>query len=416
MAINMNDPEEKLSTARMSLVMTKRFWGFLALKMPFIACEHGGGQGTTAVDEYGRFYYNPEHIKKMPFKDVVFELGHEVMHLVQRCAERFPPNADRGVWNVAADYVVDTILEDAGFTPSAISLKMIPKEIRDKVRGKTTEQVYFMLLKEGKGQSDKGKGKSKAGQGEEQGGHNPLAMPKDQEHPDNTRGCHSASHLKKMSPKDQIKWKQAVIAAVQHAQQFGKGDIPGWMQDFIAEVTRPSVTWKDYIRRLSMSVFRNRYNMKRPGRRSHAIGVRLPSKLPSPEGAIIAIDTSGSISDEDLNQFVSESVEIMRASGCHEVSVYFHDVQCYYHGKYTKDTIKNIKVTRGGTSHIDVFQKIEENEKKIGMVVCFTDLMTNFPTKEPDYPVVWASTPAGKSYDVPWGTKVMVELEKRGET
>lgn len=395
--------EHLLSTGRIQLVISKPFWGHIALQMPFIESESAGGQRTTAVDANGRFYYNKAWIEGMAIYEVIFEIAHEVMHIVQHCIDRFPPGADPSLWNLAADYAADTALVDAGFKQSEVSKKMVPKATQDFARGKTTEQIYWALLKKGEKQNQ---GQSAPGPG--QGDPGPGNCPGN--HPKNVRGCATASIMgQKLGPEQAEKFKQHVIAAAQIAKD--RGDLPGFAADFIVKLMEPTVTWRDKLRNMSCTAFKGRYSFARPSRRSHAIGLRLPYRKPAKEGAIIAIDTSGSISDAELCQFVTECTGIMKETGAPWIKIYFHDVDVHHVEEYNFETIQKVKAGRGGTSHLDVFKKIEESDDRIGMVICFTDLYTTFPTNEPGFPVIWAHPPSGASQGVPWGTKVQVDLD-----
>ena len=212
------------------------------------------------------------------------------------------------------------------------------------------------------------------------------------------------------SAEDIEKFKQYVIAAALASQ--GKGKHPAFADEFLALIRKPSVTWKEHLRRAATSVFKGRYSFARRSRRSYNTPMMLPSRTRTPNGAIIMIDTSGSISDEDLTQFVSECSGILRETGCKFLKIYFHDVLCYHIEEYDLNTIGKIKATRGGTSHIDVFEKVTESQRtdKVGMVVAFTDLYTDFPEK-PSYPVLWAHPEEnGEGVPVPWGKKVEVKL------
>jgi predicted metal-dependent peptidase len=107
---------------------------------------------------------------------------------------------------------------------------------------------------------------------------------------------------------------------------------------------------------------------------------------------------------------VSECVGILSTLNCNFLRIYFHDVNCYHIEDYTIDTIKKIKATRGGTSHVDVFEQALDREDNIGMIIAFTDLYTCFPEEEPSCPVVWAYPDVPESPEVPWGSKVKVKL------
>jgi predicted metal-dependent peptidase len=408
----------KLRKARIHLLANKPFFGVLAMHMPMIESESAGGRGTTMVDEKGRFYYNKKWIMDMTPQDAMFELAHEVMHIVQQCISRFPKGGNHAIWNMAADQVVDTLLVDAGFAQSEISKKMVPEPIRKQVKGMTTEQVYYKLLKEeAKNPQSGNQGKGKGGQGKGKGNMQPgegdqgPAVPDNHHHKNNVRGCTSASTMEKKITAETIeKFKQHIIAAAQ--VQKSRGDVPGFVQAFLAEIGKPTITWKDKLRNLTASYFKGRYTFMRPNRRSGSVGMRLPNRAPKKEGAIIMIDTSGSISDKEINQFVSEVVGIMSYCGCPWIKIYLHDVECYHSEKYSRSTIVKLPVTRGGTSHVDVFDKVLDSDDKIGCIVAFTDLYTQFPNRHVKYPVIWAHPESGEGQGVPFGTKVLIKLDE----
>jgi predicted metal-dependent peptidase len=400
--------EEKLMKARVSLIVNQPFFGFLALSMPFIKSESAGGMRTTAVDDKGRFYYNEEWINSLSPDEIIFEVAHEIGHLIQHVSDRFPAGGDRATWNLAADYVDDTMLIETGLEPSSVSKKMVTPEIQQMVKGKVTEEVYGILMQQD--DNNKGSGQCPGGGQIAQPGDGDPGPKNDpnQHHSDNHRGCTAGSNIKNMTPDQKHELKQKIVAAAEVAK--GQGNIPAMAANFLAEFTRPSVTWRDIIRNAASRTFKKRYSFRRPSRRGHSIGVRLPVSVPTGKVAIGMIDTSGSISEAYIHQFVSECVSILRMSGCKKIHIFFHDVMCYHHEEYTIDSIKNIKVTRGGTSHIHVFETALKEVEKPGMIVAFTDLMTSFPTEEPNCPVIWAHTADCGEYNVPFGKKVKVEL------
>ncbi len=400
--IDTDDPREKLTKARMQLLMAFPFFGELVMRMVFHESKTAG-VGTTCVDHKGNMWFHPDWIRGMTStQEVMFELAHEVMHLVQRCTVRFPNGGNHQVWNIAADIKVDSILVDAGMAQSRVSKKNITDELMEKYKGKTTEQIYYHLIQNPEDQKAFGDCPHPDGEG----GEGPDTKPGSQV---GDRGCTSgALHGAKIDTETVENWKQHVIAAAINAKNRGK--CPGFADDFLADIRRPSVTWKEHLRRQATSMFRGRYSYHRDNRRSRAFGMKLPSRTRSLNGAIIMIDTSGSISDDNLSQFVSECSGILRETGCQFLKIYFHDVECYHIEEYDLNTIKKIKATRGGTSHVDVFEKVIESHDKVGMVIAFTDLETSFPPIPPEFPVLWAHPPGYEQHSVPFGIKVKVDL------
>jgi predicted metal-dependent peptidase len=296
------------------------------------------------------------------------------------------------------------MLVDGGLKQSRVSQKNVTPELMVKYRGKTTEQIYYSLLQNtNEVEAFGGCPHQVAG-----GGEGPEVQDGTQV---GERGCTSgAMHGTKTDAEEIEKWKQHVVAAALAAKS--RGNAPGFIDEFLAEVTRPSVTWQEIIRKQATSLFKDRYSHARQSRRSRAIGMRLPYRAPSPQGAAVLLDTSGSISEEWLSQFVSECVGILKETGCQFLKIFFHDVVCYHIEDYDLTTIRKIKVTRGGTSHVDVFEKVAECKEPIGMVIAFTDLATDFPDEEPKCPVVWGVAPQFMNNTIPWGVKVEVDLTK----
>jgi predicted metal-dependent peptidase len=408
--IDTNDPREMLTKARMQLLMAFPFFGELVMRMVMHESKTAG-VGTTCVDHKGNMYYNPEWVKGFTsVQETMFELAHEVMHLVQRCTVRFPQGGNHKVWNIAADIKVDSILVDSGLKQSAVSQKNITDELMEQHRGKTTEQIYYHLIQNPDEVESFGGCPHQQGEGSE----GPSIEPGSQV---GERGCTSgALHGNEANAETIEKWKQHVIAAAMNAQKRGKA--PAFADEFMADIRRPSVTWKEYLRRQATTLFRGRYAYPRPNRRTRAIlrgassQMVLPTRTRSPNGAVIMMDCSGSIGEDNMTQFLSECSGILRETGCKWLKVYFHDVLCYHVEDFDLKTIDKVKVSWGGTSHLDVFEKVIESGDKIGMVVAFTDLESEFPTDKPPFPVLWAVPEGYEGHDYPWGDMVVVKNTK----
>jgi predicted metal-dependent peptidase len=405
---------EKLSDARTQLLMKFPFFGYLALNLNYEEDKLSGGQGTACVTPDGTLYYNPEFINDLDLMDCMIVLCHELLHLVQGATQRFPEGGDHETWNIAADWVVNGIICE---TPklrdnTPFFKKVYPDDVRSYAKGKTTEQIYIDLMKD-KAPNPEGECCGGNVEGEKQG-ECPEGQAKDDR---NKMGCPSGAMAKEMNARQEREWQQRVIYAAQAEvdRNSGHGDLPGFLQDFLAKLNKPTITWRDHIRRSASAVFKGRYTWARPARRSTAIGARLQARKPTPKGAVVVVDTSGSISDKMIIQFLSEIAGIIRTCGAPWVHVYFHDVECYHDEKFNIKTINKIRVQRGGTSHIPVFEKIVKDKEDVGMIVCFTDLETSFPAK-PKCPVLWATPTRYMGHDVPWGTKIEVKMDGFDDT
>ncbi len=403
--IKEKEPIDYLTDARFLMMTHYKFWAFLALQLNFIEEEGGGGAGTTSVDGDGNFYYDPDFVKSLSTQDMAFVMAHEIMHIIQSCIQRYHsiPGDKKSfkAWNIAADYVTDTqLVNDTQLKMPESRKNFITEEVIEFCTDKVIEEVYRELMKEnnklpnpkgGPGNGDCcsatkiAEGKGKGGRNKEPG--------------------------QGLTAKQKHDWTQRIISAAQQTSKAeGQGSIPGFIKNYVAKITNPTVSWRDQIRHTATSKFKSKYTFARPSRRGHTMGVRLQSRKPAKEGAVLMFDTSGSISNKELNQAASEAMGILKTSGAAFVHVFFHDVNCYFEGRFTKKNISQMKVTKGGTSHIDVFKKVNETLENIGMVVAFTDLETTFPAEKPDYPVIWCHAKGRGNREAPWGKKVEMIL------
>lgn len=145
-------PESLLQAARLELMMKFPFFGKVAMNMAFIETDM---VPTTAVDAKGNFYYNPKWVNGFTREDALFEMGHEVMHLVQRLWSRKSKGIIHSIWNKAADYHADTSLIEAKLEQSAISKEMVgPAEQQLTRDHDTVNKLYIYLLKQAEQNTD----------------------------------------------------------------------------------------------------------------------------------------------------------------------------------------------------------------------------------------------------------------------
>jgi predicted metal-dependent peptidase len=127
---------------------------------------------------------------------------------------------------------------------------------------------------------------------------------------------------------------------------------------------------------------------------------------------VIAIDTSGSIDNEDLKVFMSELNGILRSF--RNVSGYITacdaDVHDFFEFDSNSDVVSMKVHGGGGTDFRPVFNRIKEKWLTPACVVFFTDGDGTFPpeTDYPDYPVLWVIKNSQKT-EAPFGITVYFE-------
>lgn len=447
-----------LASARLILLMSHPFFGKIAQGMSFIETET---VPTTAVDAKGRLYFNSKWVNHMTIEDAVFEFAHETGHLYQRIFVTKPAGANHSLYNKAADWRVDTDLVDAGIKQSKISKKAVDDEAQKKTRELgNTPAIYRWMLQEAKDNTDcpackqtlknlqeqSNKIKQQTQQENKsinQGGSDPGSEGSGHSHEHgeggtcessavggdelkhtcgNVRQCcaGSTADLSNATPEEIQAWTEKIIAAKMFAES--KGNMPGHIAGCIDQLTKSQIKWQDLLRSRSTKAFgREKYSFRKRNKRHRH--VRLPKAVPESKTAVIAADTSGSMSRDSVVQSITEAAAIMKACGADKLWLILHDYVPYFSGYVTEADLTKLMISQGGTSHEGVFQCIdreyEDTDKNLPMTeyvelaIFFTDLGTTFPGKHPSYDVIWVAPEGSKpgiQAEVPFGIKIEMQV------
>ena len=153
-----------------------------------------------------------------------------------------------------------------------------------------------------------------------------------------------------------------------------KGEIPNYLGGLISALknSKGELPWNLYLKKLMGTVESNkkktitRRNRRQPNR------LDLRGELRNHKAEIaVAIDISGSISDEEFKQAIKEVLQIVKNYN-HEITIIECDneIRRTYKVKSVKDIKERINI-RGGTKFTPVFEYA--NKKKLNLLVYFTD-------------------------------------------
>jgi predicted metal-dependent peptidase len=146
---------------------------------------------------------------------------------------------------------------------------------------------------------------------------------------------------------------------------------------------------------------RNDYTWTQPNRRHIADGLYLPSfRSKGLKPLVLAIDTSGSIGQRELNQFQAELNDILQNYPS-TVNVVYCDSQISATHTVTPDQYPvELKAAGQGTTDLcPPFDWAVENVPDAGCIIYLTDLLGDSPEVDPGIPTLWVSTT--KDRDLP---------------
>lgn len=420
----MNDIETKLAAARTRLILDKPFLGSLVMHLPLKPADPKWCE-TTATDARF-FYYNPTYIDRLSLEQTQFVLAHEAMHCaLSHFARRNHRQKHR--WDVACDYAVNMILDDERMQGPESRL------MDAAYRGLTAEEIYPLLHEdppeqtldqhlfdqeqnnESEGEPDEreagpgagaetdgeqnegGSGKSSSARQEQTGAEaNPDAGGESQDQPPSP-------------PQDTDKldeqWQNRLAAAAQAAKQAGK--LSPSMLRLVDDLLAPRLPWRALLARFMMNVARDDYSFQRLSRRE---GEALMPRLYSQGlNVVVVLDTSGSIQDAELSEFLAE-VDALKAQVRAEVTLHACDDKLAEGGPWRYAIWESLQLPPelhggGGTDFRPVFDWLDQDHVEPDLLVYFTDAEGRFPEREPHYPVVWLVK--GKA-PVPFGARIQL--------
>lgn len=196
--------------------------------------------------------------------------------------------------------------------------------------------------------------------------------------------------------RNQAQWQTEVASAMSAAKAMGK--MPAGLARVFEQILDPVVDWSEQIRALfARKVGGGAYDFRKPDRRMIVRDIYAPGRTGFAAGTVvIGVDTSGSIGQLELDMFMAEMAGILEDVRPEKIVVMWCDaaVNRVDEAEDTDDlhTIRcKGAVGGGGTSFIPVFERIDEEGITPEALVYLTDGLGTFPSKAPNYPVIWGS-------------------------
>ena len=375
------------------------------------------------------------------------DIVHAVYHIASHHFERGEKVENPNLFNVAADLTINPMLAKAGW-------KLLNGVFPDDYGlpdGMTAEWYYAELLKQQKHgkQPKKGKGSGSGEQGSgggqgEPGDSDPQTSGAagKPEKPHVCKGrCGSAGGDRSQKEiEDKLNSipdtgrtpaeiraieKNTATAIKAHAEQHGRGSVPGFLLDQAEAFTETSkIRWQDELSCVlrdatgQVQAGASDFSMRRPSKRSIMTGLVRPGMIEQlPEIAIVR-DTSGSMGSKQLTDAVKEAYFILQLLGIDEV--WYVDADTQIQGRWKRVNSAFFKSLteakgRGGTDFRPAIDSAMKLHPRPDMIVYLTDAdgtAADFPP--PGAAVVWAVIPSYfNKAPAPWG-KTIIIADKEG--
>lgn len=367
----------KIAKARIAMMFDTPFFGHLALN--FILVEKNDMKMPTMATDGRHLFYDDNFVKQLSLDHLKFIIAHEIGHIIFMHIPR-AMGRDPERWNEATDHVTNlAVMKDFPQYPNG--LLMDPS-----YENKTADWVYNNLP-----EGDSGTGGSSGPKTVD--GHDPWK--------DWGKGDQPGE-----SGVEQ-EWREKIASAAMVARE--KGTLSGAWESVIGEVMQPKLSWKALLRDMVTSTAKNDYRWNPPNKKMLHRGFILPGITGEELHLAVAIDTSGSVSDQLLAEFLAEVEGICGTYQTYTLYLYAADSVIQKQWElHEMDPIPKKMPGRGGTAFKPVFDDLKESAKDFSVLIYLTDLygdQNQIP--DPGFPVIWVTNGNEKA---PFGT--VIEIPK----
>jgi|GEM_PF-1255255 len=381
-----DNAQARILKARIRLLLDQPFFGNLLLYLEPV--EKKDMAIPTMATDGEHLFYHPDFVMNLPESHLVGVMVHEVGHIALRHLARRQSRHPLK-WNIAADFAVnDLILTTTNSRGGRVF--ELPKGIlyNPDWHDQTAEWIYNQLPDP--------KDKSGTEEGDRDGQDDTTLS--GQKTLDDHGEWGNWDKKDSVETKEQ-EWKDRVAKAAVDARTRGK--LPGNWQTVINDFLQPKLDWRSILTDMIVSNAKNDYRLSPPNKKHLWRGFYLPSLQGEEITVAMYIDCSGSISDSEIQEALSE---------VHGICEQFPDFTIYLRAFDTRitgawelhpfDQVPRVISGRGGTDFSEIIQDAEK--LPVSMIVIFSDLEAPFPPA-PRIPAIWLSI---GDVTPPWGTTI----------
>ncbi len=350
----MND---KIKNALSKLILEHPFFGNIAIKLNFK--ENNSINGVSYRGDILEF--NSEYIDALKTDEILSIIATASMKQSLFHSNR-GANKIASIWSEASEYAINSILIQNGFLMHPLA------KFSKEYISLSAEEIYQLILN----QSDI----------------------KDEPTNEHEEKIYEDSEFEE--------FLEQIIKKIEN-----QDSLPKDIDRVIDRKKEPKLSWRELLFNYINSHAKLDYKMFPSNKKYLYRGISLPSISGEILKIAIAIDTSASIDDEKLEQFISEVEDIMQNFQHYEIEL----IECDYKIQNTQRVTPLTPITStlkggGATNFIPVFDYLENLNEDFKFLIYFSDGEGVFPNNKANIDTLWVLT---KDITIPFGEKIILD-------
>ena len=409
----MNNKADQLAKASKELMLKEPFYGMFLI---MLNKQWNNKVPTAGVSLNGinyQLYINEEYWENLTLVERVELLKHEILHIGFFHLTDFDHLSNKEIANIAHDLEINQFLNRDNLPPGGMFLDLFPEL---NLLPKQGSKYYYDKLMQGKQNPGQCPNLDKlmeamACSGDQEGeGQGEIELdvngkPKRVKLP-NHDTWEEFENLDEATKKLIKTQTEHILKEVADQVEKSRGNIPGEFVEILQRITQldpPRFNWRGYLRRFIGGSIKTTTKMSRHKPNFRFLdnpGIKNKQK----RHILVALDTSGSVSTKELEEFMHEMHHINRTGT--DITLIECDTAISYIGKF--DPKKDVKIHgRGGSSFVPVTDYYDQNWKKYNCLIYFTDGEASAPEKCRG-PVLWAISTNGTINDELKGLQIQL--------
>lgn len=362
--------QQKISQAKAKLLVDYPLFGTIASRLELIQNDDIQSFKSNGI----KLEYNSDFLEKLKPSQMEFVFANGAMHA--SLAHEARKNGRSGwLWQLATDYAINDMLVENNLER--------PDEAHYSKRfsGLYAEEIYAQLKDD-------------------------ILRDELEYEADNFDDVNDAKNQN--SPQEELQDEQLFdeFAKATLSAEMKSGEVPSSIGRFFKITNNGKINWRDELKAALERFHKDDYTLLPPSKKFLHLGIYLPSCISQRFKLVVAVDSSGSVDEKLINEFLSELNFLMNTIQNFQIELLVCDDKIQSHKTFYSGDILEAELSGGGaTDFRAIFEFVERELEDTKLLLYFTDLDGIFPKNEPNYEVKWI---APKERDVPFGEVIVL--------
>lgn len=390
----MSNLEQKISQAKAKLLVDYPYFGTLASKLQLVVNDDIEAFKSNGV----KLEYNSDYLQGLELSEMEFVFANGAMH-ASLAHEQRKNNRSGWLWQMATDYAINDMLVENGLDLPERAL------YRVRFKGMYAEEIYaelkYDMLRDDEDLE------YEADNAEDVNSESSSESSEDSEVnglEESSLESNSDQELQEEILQEQLLAEEAISLL---ESEFKKGEAPQTIDRFFTLTCQGKIDWRDELKVAIDRFHKDDYVLIPPNKKFLHVGIYLPSCTSQRFKLVVAVDSSGSVDEDMLNEFLSELNFLMNTIANYQIDLLVCDDKLHSHKTFYSGDILEADLKGGGaTDFRPVFEFVESELEDTKLLLYFSDLDGVFPQKTPSYEVKWVSA---KNGEVPFGEVIVLQ-------